>query len=255
VVSKEKNKKIRLKYKNISKKCISDEILIKELKTLINNTFKDLDSNKNNFEKNVIDPFSYIFEYILFNKSNHQDWKSSEIMRQKQKEFGNHLGRFHQNLMCSLEDCYEPNEGGVDLINEEKKIIAEIKNKHNSINSGSKVASFDKLKFELEKKNREGFTAYFVTVLPKKSDDYEYKFITTSNKKSSEYRDPNENIIAINAENFYKKITGKENVLKSIYQRIPDLIKKIDSKKENTIKQLLSEKEFNYYLIKAYGKN
>ena len=157
--------------------------------------------------------------------------------------------------MCSLEDCYEPNEGGVDLINEEKKIIAEIKNKHNSINSGSKVASFDKLKFELEKKNREGFTAYFVTVLPKKSDDYEYKFITTSNKKSSEYRDPNENIIAINAENFYKKITGKENVLKSIYQRIPDLIKKIDSKKENTIKQLLSEKEFNYYLIKAYGKN
>ena len=81
MVSKEKNKKIRLKYKNISKKCISDEILIKELKTLINNTFKDLDSNKNNFEKNVIDPFSYIFEYILFNKSNHHAWRSSEIMR------------------------------------------------------------------------------------------------------------------------------------------------------------------------------
>ena len=73
-----------------------------------------------------------------------------------------------------------------------------------------------------------------------------YKFITTSNKKKSEYREPNENIKAINAENFYKKITGKKNVLKSIYQRIPDLIKKIDSKKENTIKQLLSEKEFNY---------
>ena len=135
-----------------------------------------------------------------------------------------------------------------------KKIIAEIKNKHNSTNQDSKAGSFDKLKHELSKKNREDFTAYFVTILPKNIKDYETQFITTKNKTKSQYREPDEKILTTNAELFYEKISETKNVLKSIYQRIPEIIIKIDSSKKKNIDKLVKEKEFNYYLFKAYGE-
>lgn len=238
-------------YKDISKKIIPDSILQKEIEKLLKATYHEAE---NEFEKNVIDPFSFLFECILFNKKNHNDWKKSEILRKQQKAFGNHLGRFHQNIMCSMQDCYEPEEGGVDFVNEKKKIIAEIKNKHNSTNQDSKAGSFDKLKHELSKKNREDFTAYFVTILPKNIKDYETQFITTKNKTKSQYREPDEKILTTNAELFYEKISETKNVLKSIYQRIPEIIIKIDSSKKKNIDKLVKEKEFNYYLFKAYGE-
>lgn len=243
-----------LLYKKISQKVIPDSILQKELEKLLKITYNEIQKAEKKFENNVIDPFSFLFEYILFNKKDHNDWKNSEILRQQQKEFGNHLGRFHQNIMCSIEGCFEPEEGGVDFVNEKKKIIAEIKNKHNSTNFDSKAGSFDKLKFELSKKNRKNFTAYFVTILPKTSKNYETVFITTKNKKKSQYRAPDQKILTINAEAFYEKITDTKNILKSIYQRIPEIILKIDKNKEKIVEKLINEKEFNYYLLKAYGK-
>jgi hypothetical protein len=255
-MSKKKETEVSLIYKDISKKIIPDEVLEIELKKLLNTTYNELEiaGKAEIFESNIIDPFSYIFEYVLFGKKNHEDWKKSEILRQRQKEFGNHLGKFHQNIMCSIKDCYEPKEGGVDLINEKKMIVAEIKNKHNSTNADSKAGSFDKLKYELSKKGRENYTAYFVTVVPKKSDDYERQFITTKTKNKSHYREPDERIFTINAELFYKKISDTPHILKSLYQRIPEIFMKIDQNKEDIVKQMLTEKEFNYYLSKAYGK-
>jgi len=253
-MNKKNQENVDLIYKDISNKIIPDSVLKKELKRLLDTAYNKIEKAENKFEKNVIDPFSYLFEYILFNKKDHADWKNSEILRQQQKEFGNHLGRFHQNIMCSIKDCFEPGEGGVDLINEKKKIIAEIKNKHNTTNTDGIAGSFDKLKKELSKKGREDYTAYFVTVLAKNTDNYEHQLITTTNKKKSHYRDPDERIQAVNAEFFYEKISDTSNVLKSIYQRIPEMILKIDQNKKKVIENILKEKEFNYYLLKAYGK-
>ena len=49
-------------------------------------------------------------------------------------------------------------------------------------------------------------------------------------------------------------LSHRKNILKSIYQRIPEIIIKIDSSKKKNIEKLVKEKEFNYYLFKAYGE-
>jgi hypothetical protein len=250
----EKITKKTTNYKEISKILIPDTILKKELTTLISRVHEEAEAIDNRFERNVIDPFAYIIESAIFNKKKHKDWKLSELSRQVQKTFTNALGEFHQNLLCSLEDCVRP-EAGADLINNKKKIVAEIKNKHNSINEGSKTAAFDKIKNELEKKNRNGYKGYFVTVIPKNPKNYEKIFTTTKNKNSSAFRVADKRIISINAELFYEKITDKKDMLKSIYQRIPEIFLSIDKKKYNNIADIEKEKYFNYYLLKAFKKS
>ena len=54
---------------------------------------------------------------------------------------------------------------------------------------------------------------------------------TTKNKNSSAFRVADKRIISINAELFYEKITDKKDMLKSIYQRIPEIFLSIDKKK------------------------
>ena len=76
-------------------------------------------------------------------------------------------------------------------------------------------------------------------------------FTITKNKTKSEYRDSQENIFTISAENFYEKITGKKDILKSIYQRLPEIFLSIDSNKYKNINKINEEKFFNYYLLKA----
>ena len=245
-----KKKKISVNFKKKSKKIISDQILKKQVKILIERVNVATKAMDKDFERNVIDPFAYIFQSILFKKKDHNDWKLTELSRQIEKAFSNALGEFHQNLLCSLNGCLRP-VGGVDFMCENKKIVAEIKNKHNSINSGSKAASFDKIKHELSKNNRKEFKGYFVTIIPKNPKNYEELFITTKNRLKSEYREPDNNILSINAESFYEKITGKKDVLKSIYQRLPEIFLSIDSNKYKNINKINEEKFFNYYLLKA----
>ena len=237
-------------FKTKSKKIISNEILKKEVKTLIKRVDEAAQAMDKDFERNVIDPFAYIFQSILFKKKDNNDWKLTELSRQIEKAFSNALGEFHQNLLCSLSGCFRP-DGGVDFMCENKKIVAEIKNKHNSINSGSKAASFDKIKHELSKNNRKEFKGYFVTIIPKNPKNYEELFITTKNRSNSEYREPDNNILSINAESFYEKVTGKKDILKSIYQRLPEIFLSIDKNKYKNVSQIHKETFFNYYLFKS----
>ena len=76
-----KKKKISVNFKKKSKKIISDQILKNKVKIIIkreNITAQDMDKD---FERNVIDPFAYIFQSILFKKKDHNDWKLTELSR------------------------------------------------------------------------------------------------------------------------------------------------------------------------------
>ena len=241
-------------YKKISKDLIPDSVLKKELINIIDSVNKQAEAIENTFERNIIDPFAFIIESIIFEKKDHKQWKLSEIARQVQKGFTNLLGEFHQNILCSLDGCLRP-EGGVDFICEKEKIVAEIKNKHNTTNSKSKAGSFDELKHEISKSERENYIGYFVTIVPSTPKNYEKIFITTANKKKAEYREPNKRILSVNAEYFYEKITGKKDILKSIYQRIPEIFLILDKDKYKNINNIKKENYLNYYLLKAFKES
>ena len=239
--------------KNISIPLISDEVLKREIKIVLKLMQKAISDIEINYENNVIDPFITLFEKIIFDIDDNAKWKNSEFQRQLQKTLGNHVGRFHQNLLCSLKDCEEPKEGGVDLISKKNKLFAEIKNKWNSTNADSKAGSYDKLSKALSKQKK--YKAYFVTVIPKNYKNYCRTMITTSNKSKSQWRKQRKDIMEINAEFFYEIITKKKSVLKSIFYRIPDLAKSISNDNSELIDKIKNDKLFDYFLLEALGKN
>ena len=237
--------------KDISLELIPDSVLKKEIEIVFNLMDTAIKEIEKKYEENVIDPFTSLFEKTIFDINDNDNWKKSELQRQLQKTLNNHIGRFHQNIMCSLKDCKEPPEQGTDLVCERKKIYAEIKNKCNSTNADSKAGSYDKLKHALSKNKK--FKGYFVIIIPKNSKDYCKIMTTTSNKKKSQWRKPRKDIMEINAEFFYEKLTKKKHVLKSIFYRILELVEKIKIEKKELIKNIKEDSSFDYFLLKALG--
>tara|TARA_B110000858_G_C17657895_1_gene405828 strand:- start:78 stop:830 length:753 start_codon:yes stop_codon:yes gene_type:complete len=238
--------------RDISLPFIPDSVLKSEIEIVLNLMDTAIDEIEKDYEENVIDPFVSLFEKTIFDISDNDNWKKSEFQRQLQKTLNNHIGRFHQNIMCSLKDCKEPPEQGTDFMCKKEKIYAEIKNKWNSTNADSKAGSYDKLKHALSKNKK--FKGYFVTIIPKNSKDYCKTMTTTSNENKSQWRKPRIDIMEINAEFFYEKLTKKKHVLKSIFYRIPDLVEEIKIEKKELLKGIKEDPSFNYFLLKALGK-
>lgn len=90
--------------------------------------------NLSEFNKNIIDPIKLTFDAKIYGKSLDEIIKS-ECIRQIDKTNTNHIGYFHQNLFRYAGNGWVIPETGFDVINDELHIYAELKNKHNTMNS------------------------------------------------------------------------------------------------------------------------
>ncbi|NJK85846.1 MAG: Eco47II family restriction endonuclease [Bacteroidales bacterium] len=79
-------------------KWIDDSALIEEVLHLLSIATKVKKAADTNFGKNVIDPFSALFEIAGF-ENDIETWVKSETTRQAQKTLQNHIGSFHQNIL------------------------------------------------------------------------------------------------------------------------------------------------------------
>lgn len=79
--------------------------------------------------KNVVDPFSAIFDSVVEGIS-FNDWFKREKTRQAQKTVQNAIGYFHQDIIGSINGSQNLSSGKlIDVCNINLQIIAEIKNK------------------------------------------------------------------------------------------------------------------------------
>jgi hypothetical protein len=177
------------------------------------------------FERNVIDPFSMLLEMACFNMDFH-DWVNSEKNRQIQKTLSNDIGMLHQKILGSVSGWTDLKVGGgVDLVNIDKKLIAEIKNKHNTVTGGKRVNNYQEL-YDLimpKASTYKNFKAYFVEIIPSTSKGYEKPF-TPSDKKSGFRCPTNPNIIQIDGKRFYKLVTGVDDALEQVFKALPKVI-------------------------------
>lgn len=178
-----------------------------------------------NIERNVIDPFSSIFEIAGF-EHDYETWLTSEISRQAQKTLQNHIGDFHQKILGYSKDWENKEKGNViDLVSEKNKIIAEIKNKHNTI-SGGKLAELYKTLHDLvmpKSSIYKKFTAYYVVILPKNPKRFNIEFVP-SNKEIGAKCEKNKLIREIDGASFYALVTGRENALYELFKVLPKVI-------------------------------
>lgn len=199
--------------------------------------------NSNDIYSNVIDPFSALLE-SSFNKMTYDQWIEAEKSRQIQKTLQNAIGTFHEEIIGEIKGFKNLKVGEIiDIISEDKKIIAEIKNKWNTTKGNHKVAIYDDIASVLT--DREGFTGYYVEVVPNKPIPYNKAF-TPSDNKTHLPRPENPKIKVIDGKSFYAMITGDENAIFRIYDEIMEELKKLKLNPDIKFKQLLT---------KAYGES
>lgn len=200
---------------------ILEEDLQKECISLFEKVLDAAKKADQNFNKNRIDAFSALFECGL-RQISLKEWIKSEKQRQLQKTLQNEIGYFHQKVLGHIKGCQDLGVGNlIDFACPSKKIIAEIKNKHNTVKGSDQIVTYDALYECLQKPQFQGFTGYYVTVIPKRRGVYPF---TPSDNKTHQKRPENLQILAIDGINFYKLLTGDENALFKIYEEIPKIL-------------------------------
>ena len=206
---------------------ISDSDLTKEVKYILDKSIAKNKSAIQNFNKNVIDPFGALFEAPQF--GSHDDWKTSEVARQIQKTLQNHIGVFHQKILGSVDGWEDLGTGGVvDLVCEDKKIIAEVKNKFSTVTGGKLADQYHSLSGLISPKHSrfKGYTAYFVNIIPKKPIRSDMPF-TPSDKETGMKCPVNQDIRVVDGATFYELVTGKHNALELLHSVLPRVIESL----------------------------
>lgn len=213
-------------------KWISDKNLNHAVTHLLNKAEEAKAHSKLEFGKNVIDPFAAIFEMAGFDVD-YNTWLKSETNRQAQKTLQNHIGDFHQTILGFSTGWENMKTGNVmDLVSEKHKIIAEVKNKFNTISGGKLADLYHSLQGQVMPKSSryKGYTAYYVAIIPKKPKRYDIEF-TPSNKEEGEKCPANKKIREIDGASFYDLVTGHNNALENLFDVLPSVILKCSNGK------------------------
>lgn len=204
---------------------ISDADLSTHVNHLLSATQAAKASAFTTLNRNVMDPFSAIFQMSGFAMT-YNDWIKSEEARQSQKTMQNHVGAFHQNVLGSCNGWRNLNTGNnVDLVNSSQRIIAEVKNKHNTISGGDLSGLYYRLD-RLVMPNAsgyKGYTAYHVAIIPKRPVPYNIPFIP-SDRATSARCNSNTLIRSIDGGSFYAMVTGSATALKDLFDVLPAVI-------------------------------
>lgn len=206
------------------------------------------------FNKNVIDPFATLFDSAV-SGVDHKTWKNTEMVRQCQKTLTNHIGNLHQKILGCVAGWQDLGVGGVvDLVNHDKKVIAEVKNKYNTVTGGKLAEQYYSLERLITPKTSlyKGYRSYFVNIIPKKPLRYDVPF-TPSDKEKGIKCHANKDIRIIDGASFYALVTGRINALDELYDALVVIIENIYRTDYGEANFMIPDKtEFKKYFKKAY---
>lgn len=202
---------------------IKDEDLIKHTMQVFNVIESAASSVKNDPFRNVIDPFSAVFDAMSVSQTL-SDWlELSEKKRQIQKSMTNAVGDFHENILGSIGGWEKLTRSGIDLVSMNMKVIAEVKNKFNTMKGNTKQEIYDVLEIKLNQEYQ-GFTAYAVQIIPKKHNRYNKTYTPSHLGKK---RPENKYIREIDGYSFYALASGVDDALEQLYMVLPSVIEEV----------------------------
>ena len=124
---------------------ISDEHLLNCIANLHKGYLKAKNNiTKKSFYSNKVDTIKLTFD-ALFNDINQESLIQAEILRQIDKSINNSIGTFHEQILGGIEGFQVGNLSGFDIKANDDTMFADIKNKHNTMNSSSAESLFQKL--------------------------------------------------------------------------------------------------------------
>lgn len=192
---------------------ISDEHFLYCISNLHNSYLKAKNNiTKKHLFKNKVDTIKLTFD-SKFNDIDEGKLIQAEILRQIDKSINNSIGTFHEQILGGINGFEVGNLSGFDLKAEDDTLFADIKNKHNTMNSSSAEALFQKLaRYADDYKKAK---CYWVQILAKNSFCELWKG-EINGKEYSHSR-----VYKISGDQFYALISGNENALFQLYKNLP----------------------------------
>lgn len=192
--------------------------------------------SKRKFYNNKIDTIKLTFD-TKFNQINEESIIETEILRQIDKSINNSIGTFHEQLLGGIQGYQIGQQSGFDIKAEDDTLFADIKNKHNTMNSSSAEALFQKLARYAD--NYKTAKCYWVQILAKGSFN-EHWSGDINGKEYSHSR-----VFKISGDEFYALLSGNKNALYELYKALPkaidDFLKLVKSESTKSENSALSE--------------
>src|SRR5690606_13044036 len=175
-----------------------------------------------------------------------------EILRQIDKSINNSIGTFHEQVLGGIKGYEVGNLSGFDIKAEDDTLFADIKNKHNTMNSSSAESLFQKL-------------ARFADNYKAKGSFNEHWGGDINGKEYSHSR-----VFKISGDRFYAILSNQDDAFLQLYKALPiaikdylqgikakdeinensifEDIKESSNKKERNILEQITFENYSYYL-------
>lgn len=176
---------------------------------------------KNNITKrqlysNKVDTIKLTFD-ATFNEIDEESLIQSEILRQIDKSINNSIGTFHEQVLGGIKGFEAGNLSGYDIKAKDNSLFADIKNKHNTMNSSAAEALFQKLsRYANDYKKAK---CYWVQILAKGS----FCELWSGDINGKEYS--HSRVYKISGDQFYALLSGQDDALFQLYKKLPSAIK------------------------------
>lgn len=207
---------------------ISDAHLLNSVGTLHQAYLKAKNKvSRKNFYANKVDTIKLTFD-AKFNHIDEESLIQGEILRQIDKSINNSIGTFHEQILGGISGFEMGKLSGFDIKAADNTLFADIKNKHNTMNSSSAEALFQKLSryADTYKKAK----CYWVQILAKNSFNEPWKG-EINGKEYSHSR-----VFKISGDQFYALLTGQDDALFQLYKALPVAIEDYLNAQKNTRK-------------------
>lgn len=171
--------------------------------------------SKNKLYRNKVDVFKLTFD-AKFKDLSEKEIIDNEVFRQIDKSVNNAIGTFHEQLLGGIDGYEVGNMSGYDLKAVDDTLFADIKNKHNTMNSSAAESLFQKLaRYADDYKKAK---CYWVQVLATKS--FHENWVGDINGKEYSHS----RVFKISGDQFYALLTGVPDALYQVYQVLPRAI-------------------------------
>lgn len=192
---------------------ISDNDIYGHVKETVQRYSADIDLKE--FNKNIVDPIKLTFDAKVYGRTM-EEVVASECMRQMDKSNNNHIGYFHQNLFRYAGNGWTVPEQGFDVVNEEKHIFVEMKNKHNTMNSAAAQKTYMKMQQKIIRDGKA--TCMLVEVIATRSQNKTW--IATVDRERFE----NEHIRRVSIDKFYEVVFNDPLAFVKLCKALPIIL-------------------------------
>jgi len=192
---------------------ISDDHFLSCIENLHNSYLKaKANINKKKFYKNKVDTIKLTFD-AKFNDVSEENIIETEILRQIDKSINNSIGTFHEQILGGIEGFSMGKQSGFDIKATDNSLFADIKNKHNTMNSSSAESLFQKLAHYADTYKKA--KCYWVQILAKSS--FNENWVGEINGKEYSHS----RVYKISGDQFYTLLTGETDAFYQLYKALP----------------------------------